>query len=194
MLKEAGAKLVETKLPAFPYGQVLSTILAAEEGSIFEPLIAGGPLDQLADQAQIAGLRASLDVLAKDYLKAMRIRALAQKAFAALFAEVDALIAPGRTGPATRVEEPLSSLRPPAAAPAPATADPGFAAIITAGNLAGLPALVLPCGVRGQSAGGPAGGGSALLGEPVASRRPRVPEAAPIGTSAAHPRHSVMTM
>src|SRR3954471_16074014 len=39
-VKETGAQLVETKLPEFPYGPVLSTILNAEMGSIFEPLIA----------------------------------------------------------------------------------------------------------------------------------------------------------
>src|ERR1039458_2163641 len=40
VLKEAGVQLVETKLPAFPYDQALRTILAAEQGAIFEPLIA----------------------------------------------------------------------------------------------------------------------------------------------------------
>src|SRR5690349_9112440 len=38
-LKEAGAQLVEAKLPQLPYGPVLSTILNAEMASIFEPLI-----------------------------------------------------------------------------------------------------------------------------------------------------------
>ena len=67
-LKETGVQLIETKLPQFPYGPILSTILNAEQGSIFEPLIASGKVDQLADPAQIAGLKASLDVAAKDYL------------------------------------------------------------------------------------------------------------------------------
>ena len=147
VLKEAGAQLVETKLPDFPYGPMLSTILAGEEGSIFEPLIASGKVDELADQAQIAGLKASQDLAAKDYLKAMRIRRLVQTAFADLFAGLDALLSPGRTGPATKVDQPLSP--PPGAAPAAppaAPSNPGFGAIIPAGNLAGLPALVLPCG------------------------------------------------
>ncbi len=59
-LKESGVTLVEFKLPQFPYGPILSTILAAEQASIFEPLIASGKVDQLADAAQIAGLKASL--------------------------------------------------------------------------------------------------------------------------------------
>src|ERR1700678_1626494 len=136
-LKETGVQLVETKLPQFPYGPILSTILNSEQGCIFEPLIASGKVDELADPAQIAGLKASLDVAAKDYLKAMRIRRLIQGAYATLFAEVDALVTTGRSGPATPVNQPLD------AAPA---APGGFNGIIQPGNLAGLPALAFPCG------------------------------------------------
>src|SRR5450432_238109 len=143
VLKASGAQLVETKFPQFPYGAALSTILAAEQASIFEPLISSGKVNELADPAQIAGLKASLEVPAKDYLKAMRLRRLMQEAIVRIFGEVDALVAPGRAGPASKVDQPLDrSVSPGAAAPK----DPGFRAIIQAGNLAGLPALVLPCG------------------------------------------------
>jgi aspartyl-tRNA(Asn)/glutamyl-tRNA(Gln) amidotransferase subunit A len=141
-LKDAGAQLVETKLPQFPYGPVLSMILAAEMASIFEPLITSGKVNELADQPQIAGLKASLDVPAKDYLKAMRIRRLIQREFSRLFGEVDVLLAPGRPGPATGASQSLDT---PGFTP-PAGTAPGFQGIIQAGNLAGLPALVLPCG------------------------------------------------
>jgi aspartyl-tRNA(Asn)/glutamyl-tRNA(Gln) amidotransferase subunit A len=143
VLRQAGLKLIETKLPSFPYGTVLSTILAAEQASVFEPLISSGKVDQLADAAQIAGLKASLEVPARDYLKAMRLRRLIQQAFSTLFQDVDLLLAPGRPGPATSVDQPLDRAGP---APAAASRDPGFRSIIPAGNLAGLPALVLPCG------------------------------------------------
>jgi aspartyl-tRNA(Asn)/glutamyl-tRNA(Gln) amidotransferase subunit A len=142
VLKETGVTLVETRLPQFPYGPILSTILAAEQGSIFEPLIGSGKVDQLADTAQINGLKASLDVAAKDYLKAMRLRRVIQEEFSKLFTRVDALLAPGRSGPATKVDQPLDrgGFQPAAGTP------PGLQGIIQAGNLAGLPALVLPCG------------------------------------------------
>jgi aspartyl-tRNA(Asn)/glutamyl-tRNA(Gln) amidotransferase subunit A len=147
ILRQAGAQLVETKLPDFPYGHTLSTILAAEQGSIFEPLIASGKVDELADKAQIAGLRASLEVSAKDYLRAMRVRRLIQRAFASLFAGVDALVAPARTGTATPIEQPLDAPGPAGSSAGAATPrDPGFGGLIPAGNLAGLPALALPCG------------------------------------------------
>src|SRR5450432_772472 len=42
VLKASGMQFVETKLPDFPYGAALSTILAGEMGSIFEPLISSG--------------------------------------------------------------------------------------------------------------------------------------------------------
>jgi aspartyl-tRNA(Asn)/glutamyl-tRNA(Gln) amidotransferase subunit A len=120
-LKETGVQLVETKLPSFPYGPVLATILAAEQASIFEPLITSGKVDELADAAQIAGLKAALEVPAKDYLKAMRVRRAIQEEFSKLFAQVDALVAPGRAGGATKIDQPLDR----GAAP---------------------PAIVLPCG------------------------------------------------
>jgi aspartyl-tRNA(Asn)/glutamyl-tRNA(Gln) amidotransferase subunit A len=140
--RESGATLVETKLPTFPYGPILSTILAAEEASIFEPLITSGKVDQLADPTQIAGLKASLELPAKDYLKAMRLRRLIQEDFRQLFKQVDVLLAPGRSGPATPIGQPIDR---PSFTPA-ANTPPGLQGIIQAGNLAGLPALVLPCG------------------------------------------------
>ena len=106
VLKDSGAQMVETKLPDFPYGPVLSLILNAEMGSIFEPLITSGKVDELADKPQIAGLKASLDVPAKDYLKAMRIRRLIQAEFSRLFGEIDILLAPGRPGPPSGSREP----------------------------------------------------------------------------------------
>jgi aspartyl-tRNA(Asn)/glutamyl-tRNA(Gln) amidotransferase subunit A len=149
-IKETGVQLVETSLPPFPYGAVLSAVLMGEEGSIFEPLITSGKVDELADQAQIAGLKTSLELPAKDYLKAMRIRRLIQEALSRLFTEVDVLLAPGRSGPATPIGQRLDGTgtargrgTPPATGPAPSA---GFQGIIQAGNLAGLPALVLPCG------------------------------------------------
>ena len=144
-LKEGGVQLVETRLPDFPYGPVLSTILSGEQASIFEALIASGKVNELADPAQIAGLKASLELPAVDYLKAMRIRRQIQQAFTRLFADIDVLLAPGRHEPATPIEQRLDGTGVPARAAA-APAAPGLGAIIPAGNLAGLPALVLPCG------------------------------------------------
>ena len=149
VLRAMGVQLAEAKLPDFPYGAVLSLILDGEMGSIFEPLVTSGKVDELADQAQIAGLKASLEVSAKDYLRAMRIRRLIQEEISKLYTEVDVLLAPGRSGPAPRADQDLNGPTPAAARATPAaprSTPAGLRSIIQAGNLAGLPALVLPCG------------------------------------------------
>ncbi|HEV3332965.1 MAG TPA: amidase [Bryobacteraceae bacterium] len=142
VLKQTGAQLIETKLPDFPYGAVISTVIGAEEASNFEELIRSGKVDQLADATQIAGLKANLDIAATSYLKAMRIRRLMQEEFRKVFAGVDALVTFGRNQAATPINEPLDRGSEAGTAPQ----DPGMNSLIPAGNLAGLPALVLPCG------------------------------------------------
>jgi aspartyl-tRNA(Asn)/glutamyl-tRNA(Gln) amidotransferase subunit A len=141
-IKGLGLRIKEVKLPDFPYGAVTSTIISAEGSTVFEPLISSGRVDELADQKQIAGLKAGLGISAKDYLDAMRVRSLIQQGFRQLFAEVDVLLTPSRLGIAPKISEPLD--RPSTSRPVPQ--DRGLSAIIPAGNLAGIPALSLPCG------------------------------------------------
>jgi aspartyl-tRNA(Asn)/glutamyl-tRNA(Gln) amidotransferase subunit A len=142
-VKALGIPMLEKKLPDFPYGAMTGAIIGAEEASIFEQFITSGQVDQLADPEQIAGLKARLDMPAKDYLKAMRIRTLMQHEFRKLFSEVDILLAPTRYAVAPEISRPLDYQPPDAPKPPD---DPGFSALIPAGNLAGLPALSLPCG------------------------------------------------
>jgi aspartyl-tRNA(Asn)/glutamyl-tRNA(Gln) amidotransferase subunit A len=141
-IRSLGVQVTEVKLPDFPYGPAIGTIVSAEGAAIFEPLIQSGKVNELADQKQIAGLKAGLEIPAKDYLKAMRIRSLIQKAFRELLADVDVLLAPSRLAPAPKITQPLD--RPLSDRPTPK--DRGLTALIPAGNLAGLPALSLPCG------------------------------------------------
>ncbi|HLK51237.1 MAG TPA: amidase [Bryobacteraceae bacterium] len=145
VLKQSGVELQEARLPDFPYGAVISAVIGAEEASIFEQLITSGRVDQLQDQAQIAGLKANLEIPALAYLKAMRVRRQIQEGFQDLFGRVDVLVAPGRLGPATPLDQPLDQER-----GGPRPQDQGMTALIPAANLAGLPALVLPCGYAGN--------------------------------------------
>ncbi|MDQ1471149.1 MAG: hypothetical protein QOJ99_2629 [Bryobacterales bacterium] len=144
VIRESGVQLVEAALPDFPYGPVTSTIIACEGASVFEQLITNGKVHELADAKQIEGLKAGLEIPAKDYLRAMRIRSLIQKRFHELFADVDILVAPATYRIATKVTDPLDAA-PPGTAAAPSGAR-GMNGLIPAGNLAGLPALCLPCG------------------------------------------------
>src|ERR1039457_1275825 len=112
---------------------------------VFEPLMTSGKVDELPDQKQIAGWKAGLEIPANVYLKAMRVRRLAQEAVSKLFGDVDVLLTPGRLGLAPKIDEPLDH-HPDRARPK----DAGLTALIPAGNLAGMPALSLPCGFVGN--------------------------------------------
>jgi aspartyl-tRNA(Asn)/glutamyl-tRNA(Gln) amidotransferase subunit A len=144
-IRSLGVQMVETRLPEFPYGAMVGTILSADAASIFEPLISSGKVDELADQKQIAGLKAGLEVPAHVYLKAMRVRRIAQDQVFKMFADLDVLVAPSRSGAAPKISDPLD--RHPER---PAPNERGLNALIPAGNLAGMPALSLPCGFAGN--------------------------------------------
>jgi aspartyl-tRNA(Asn)/glutamyl-tRNA(Gln) amidotransferase subunit A len=143
-IKGMGVSMTEINLGSLPYGAVTGTVILAEGSSVFEELIESGRVDELADKKQIAGLRAGLEIGARDYLKAMRIRRLVQQEFRRLLTGVDVILAPARYTIASKISEPLDRTTPPAPGQPPDT--PGMRALIAASNLAGLPALTLPCG------------------------------------------------
>jgi aspartyl-tRNA(Asn)/glutamyl-tRNA(Gln) amidotransferase subunit A len=144
-VKALGVKLKEVEIPDFPYGALVTTVISAEAASIFEDFIRSGQVDQMADRGQAAGLKAALEIPAVDYLKAMRIRSLVRQAFRDLFVNVDLLLAPARDQPAPPVAGRL--VRGPAIGES--GGGRGLRDIIPAGNLAGLPAISLPCGFAG---------------------------------------------
>ena len=141
VMKSLGVKLREIEIPDFPYGALTGTIIGAEAASIFEDLIRSGKVDELADHRQAAGLKAGLEIPAAEYLKAMRVRTLVQEAFRNVFLDVDMLLTPSRFTIASKINEALDA---PPAQPPPKSR--GLNGLIPAGNLAGLPALSLPCG------------------------------------------------
>lgn len=142
-----GVKLKEVQLPDLPYGALADVIIGAEEASVFENLIRSGQVDELADASQAAALRVNLELPATEYLKAMRIRSLLKQKFRELFADIDMVVAPARYGAAPKITEPLDA---PDRVTAPAPATPGMRRLIQAGNLAGIPALSMPCGFAGS--------------------------------------------
>jgi aspartyl-tRNA(Asn)/glutamyl-tRNA(Gln) amidotransferase subunit A len=141
-LKETGVQLVEMRLPNYPWGALISTIIGAESASIFEELIASGQVDQLADPSQAESLKSKLGITATQYLKAMRIRSLAQRSFREVFSNLDLIVAPARYEVAPKISEPLDDDGP----GGPHPADPGMTNLIPASNLAGLPGISFPCG------------------------------------------------
>jgi len=143
VMRGIGAQMVEVSLPDLPYGPLADVIIGAEEASVFEPLIRSEQINSLADASQAAALRANLEIPATEYLKAMRIRSVLRQKFRELFGGVDVLLAPARYNVAPRITEPLDAPDP---VRVPVPASPGMRRLIQAGNLAGIPALSLPCG------------------------------------------------
>jgi aspartyl-tRNA(Asn)/glutamyl-tRNA(Gln) amidotransferase subunit A len=141
-LRGLGLQMKEAELPDFPYGVVAGLVLDTEGSTIFEDLIKSGKVEQLADQKQIAGLKAGLEVAAKDYLRAMRVRRLIQQELREMFAQADLLLSLSTPRAAPLISEPLD--RRPTDASKPKSR--GLTDLGAAGNLAGLPALSLPCG------------------------------------------------
>jgi aspartyl-tRNA(Asn)/glutamyl-tRNA(Gln) amidotransferase subunit A len=144
-LRRLAPKFVRAALPVMPFGPLVSTVYAAEGSTIFAELIEGGRFEELVDTRQKAGLRASLDIRARDYLQAMRLRTAVSAAFDEIFENADVILSVGRTITATPITQALDV--PGMTASNPQTSKrPGNTGLIAAGNLTGLPAIFFPCG------------------------------------------------
>ena len=143
VFRKLGPRLVEIALPRMPYREVAETVIRAEGSAVFEPLIRSSAFDQMPDERQKAGLRAGLDTPARDYLQAMRIRRLMQEEMRKLFGNVDLILSPATAGPASGIEEALDRRR----TPGEKLEERGITDIAAGGNLAGLPAVSVPCGL-----------------------------------------------
>ncbi len=141
-------KVVKAALPeGIPYGPMAFSVHAAEGAAAFAELIESPHWEELRDTRQMIGLRDALEIRARDYLRAMRLRTVLQERLRVLFQDIDVLLSFGRNATATpvtqRLDQPASGAGgTPASQPRPV----GNAALIPAGNLAGLPAIFFPCG------------------------------------------------
>jgi len=147
-LRGLGVRLRRTTLPPLAIDTVARIIIQSEGSTSLADLITSSRLKQLADRRQQLGLLAGLQIPAKDYLNAMRIRRALQASFAQIFASVDVILAPTRPFPAPRIDAPLDPewrVRGTGHRKRRGTPE-GNAALTPAGNLAGLPAISLPCG------------------------------------------------
>ena len=88
-------------------------------------------------------MKTAAELPARDYMKAMRIRRLIQQEFRRILTNIDVLVAPARMAVAPKLTQPLDTQPSP---PPPPDRKGGMRSIIGASNLAGLPALSLPCG------------------------------------------------
>ena len=130
------ATVEDVTLPPFPYEAITRTILFAEAASALEGLVEADVLAELTAPEDRYGLYARDAILAKDYIKALRLRAVVARQVDAILARHDALVAPGRFTVAGRLDEPFRS------AFGGTVLDPTGAI----GNAAGLPAVAVPNG------------------------------------------------
>ncbi len=127
---------MDVKLPDFPYGPSVGTIVDAEGASAFRDLIESGRVSELASpEGRVGGFAASL-VTAVDYLHAMRLRAPMRRAWAEMFKKVDVLVAPSRATVSYPVDKTFDKAYPGIGASSP----------IGASNLVGVPAVSVPNG------------------------------------------------
>jgi aspartyl-tRNA(Asn)/glutamyl-tRNA(Gln) amidotransferase subunit A len=133
-LRRAGLSPREVTLPDLPVESAAWVLIVGEGSSAFASVFEGGFDREMADPDAPLAQAMSRLVHAADYLKAMRVRNLAQRAYADLFSEVDAIVA--LTYPFT-------------APPAEGSFAKYFNApdpVGAAGNLCGLPGMAVPAG------------------------------------------------
>ncbi len=127
---------LDIKLPDFPYGPAVGTIVDAEGASAFRELIESGRVKELASPTgRIGGYSASL-VTAVDYLHAMRMRSPMRRAWSEMFSKYEIMIAPSRASVAYPLDKTFDKAYPNLGASSP----------IGACNLVGVPAISIPNG------------------------------------------------
>ena len=129
-------------LPEMPYRDVARTLISCEAASVFEDVIRSEAFENHPDPSQKKGLRRGLGIPATDYLKAMRIRRVMQGKLAEFFEEVDIVVQPASAETAPLIEEVSGTRR----SSNLKLTDKGNTDLGAAGNVAGLPALTIPCG------------------------------------------------
>jgi aspartyl-tRNA(Asn)/glutamyl-tRNA(Gln) amidotransferase subunit A len=127
---------MDVKLPDFPYGAAVGTIVDAEGAAAFRDLIESGRVRELASaEGRVGGYSASL-VTAVDYLHAMRLRVPMRRAWREFFRKYDVLVAPSRATVSYPVSKTFDQAYPGIGASSP----------IGASNLVGVPAISVPNG------------------------------------------------
>ncbi len=135
-LKQTTNVTMDVKLPDFPYGPVVGTIVDAEGASAFRDLIESGRVKELAVPEDRIGGYSMMLVPAVDYLHAMRLRAPMRRAWGELFKQHDLLVAPSRATVSYPIDKSFAEAWPGVSAASP----------IGAANAVGVPAISVPNG------------------------------------------------
>jgi aspartyl-tRNA(Asn)/glutamyl-tRNA(Gln) amidotransferase subunit A len=133
---QAVATVEEVRVPAMPYEEIARTILFGELASAFEDLIESGQIGGLTAPEDRFTPYSRMAVLAKDYIRALRLRGVVAAEIDRAMQGYDAWLGPSRPVPSTRLDEEFPS------AIRGATRD----LMGAIGNVAGLPAISVPDG------------------------------------------------
>jgi aspartyl-tRNA(Asn)/glutamyl-tRNA(Gln) amidotransferase subunit A len=132
-LRGAGVTVQDTKLPDLPFEEVAGLVIRAEAASAFDELFKDGRVRAMADPAATISNAGAKAITAGDYVKALRIRTLCQKAMAGVFSDFDVLVSPAEMMTAPPAEGTLEDVE---------WSDP----VGGMSTLCGLPATSVPCG------------------------------------------------
>jgi Asp-tRNA(Asn)/Glu-tRNA(Gln) amidotransferase A subunit family amidase len=132
----AAVEISHRHLPEYPYDATISSLLAAEAGSVFRDIIEDGRVRGLTDPDGRRGGYSYLVTYAADYVDAQRNRAAMRAAFEKMFEGVDVLAAPTFSTVAPPIDVTFDKAY-------PGTNDGD---LITACNLVGYPAVAVPNG------------------------------------------------
>jgi Asp-tRNA(Asn)/Glu-tRNA(Gln) amidotransferase A subunit family amidase len=138
VLRQSADIVEDLELPDLPFDPAASVIIDAEGASAFEPLFESGRITELTAPEDRLGGYAGQVVLAKDYLRALRVRKIAGAALDRLLNGVDALVAPSLPTVAWPIDTPFDKVYPDY---------PGGTNISGAANLCGAPGLFLMNGL-----------------------------------------------
>lgn len=133
---EAIATIDEVEFPDMPYEEVTRIIMMAESASAFEEFTESGQAAELTAPEDHYGPYGRTAVLAKDYLRALRLRSVICREIDEVMSPYDALLAPGRLTVAAPIDQPFLN-------PARGVLKDVIGAV---GNSAGLPAISVPNG------------------------------------------------
>jgi aspartyl-tRNA(Asn)/glutamyl-tRNA(Gln) amidotransferase subunit A len=140
VLHQLGMIVEDVVLPEFPYREVSRFIWQVEGGSVFEPYERTGQLqDQLINKNKWFGWKAAMLIPAADYMKVLRIRHAIVLETMKIFENYDALLAPMSPTGARQIAIPTM-------VPNSDADSVSGGGILTLGNIAGLPAVSVPCG------------------------------------------------
>ncbi|HXE58766.1 MAG TPA: amidase [Gemmatimonadales bacterium] len=134
VLREFAEVVEGVRLPDFPYDEMAAVIIDAEAASAFEPLFESGRITELTAPEDRIGGYAGQVLLAKDYLRAQRLRRRAAVALDELLGRFDAIVGPTLPTVAWPLDTPFDRAYP---------EYPGGAAIDGAANLCGVPGLFM---------------------------------------------------